>query len=55
MCLTVLKYLVIFALEMHGQWLRRSDVNWKDAAKPVSKFKFTLAEQADQINQKLIY
>lgn len=44
-----------FALEMHGQWLRKSDANWKDVVKPVSKFKFALLELADQINRKLIY
>lgn len=44
-----------FALEMHGQWLRKSDTNWKDAVKPVSKFKFALVELADQINRELIY
>lgn len=43
----VLKYLESFALEMHGQWLRRSDVNWKDAVKLVSKLKFMLVELAD--------
>lgn len=53
MHLTVLK-LETFALEIHGQWLRRSGVNWKDAVKPVSKFKFRLIELVDQINQKLI-
>lgn len=44
-----------FALEMHGQWLRNSDANWKDVVKLVSKFKFALVELADQINRKLIY
>lgn len=44
-----------FALALQGQWLRKCDANWKDAVKPVSKFKFALVELADQINKKLIY
>lgn len=31
-----------------------ADVNWKDAAEPVSTFKLFLTEKADQIHWKLI-
>lgn len=40
---------------MQGQWLRKSDANWKDAVKPVNKFKSALVDLTDQINRKLMY
>lgn len=42
MHLTALKLLEV----VYGQWLRRSDINWKDAVEPVSKFKSLLLELA---------